>query len=43
MIRGITDIGEGNGPYMVIHDGFQGLSTWSNFLPGSDRIIMGKC
>ena len=43
MIRGITGIGEGNGPYMVIHDGFQGLSTWSNFLPGSDRIIMGKC
>ncbi|KAF7798807.1 hypothetical protein EIP86_010032 [Pleurotus ostreatoroseus] len=39
-IRGITGIGEGNGPYMVIHDGFQSLTTWYNFLPGSDRIAM---
>ena len=41
-MRGITGIGEGNGPYMVIHDGFQSLTTWYNFLPGSDRIAMGK-
>lgn len=41
-MRGITGIGEGNGPYMVVHDGFQGLNTWYGLLPGSDRIAMGK-
>ncbi|KAJ7212469.1 glycoside hydrolase superfamily [Mycena haematopus] len=38
MIRGITGYGEGHGPYMSIHDGFQSVSSWANFLPGSDRI-----
>ncbi|KAJ7448949.1 glycoside hydrolase family 5 protein [Mycena latifolia] len=40
MIRSITGIGAGNGPYMSIHDGFDGLSKWAGFLPGSDRIIL---
>ncbi|KAK7045305.1 glycoside hydrolase family 5 protein [Favolaschia claudopus] len=40
MIRGITGIGEGKGPYISIHDGFQGVASWKGFLPGSDRIIM---
>lgn len=40
MIRGITGYGEGKGPYIAIHDGFQGLSTWAGFLPGSDRIAL---
>ncbi|CAK5268466.1 unnamed protein product [Mycena citricolor] len=40
MIRGITGIGEGHGPYISIHDGFIGVSNWGGFLPGSDRIIM---
>lgn len=40
MIRGITGLGEGNGPYMAIHDGFMGLGSWANFLQGSDRIVM---
>jgi len=39
MIRGITGYGEGNGPYIAIHDGFN-LATWANFLPGSDRIVL---
>ncbi|PSS05560.1 hypothetical protein PHLCEN_2v3730 [Hermanssonia centrifuga] len=39
-IRGITGIGQGNGPYMVIHDGFTGLAQWANFMPGSDRIAL---
>lgn len=42
MIRSITGFGEGHGPYITIHDGFQALNTWSDFLQGSDRIIMGK-
>jgi hypothetical protein len=29
MIRNTTGIGEGKGPYIAIHDGFQGLSAWS--------------
>lgn len=39
MIRGITGYGQGNGPYMAIHDGFN-LGLWAGFLPGSDRIIL---
>ncbi|KAF9461827.1 glycoside hydrolase superfamily [Collybia nuda] len=40
MIRNITGYGEGNGPYISIHDGFGGLDSWANFLPGSDRIAL---
>ncbi|KAJ6473490.1 glycoside hydrolase [Mycena vulgaris] len=40
MIRSITGLGAGNGPYMSIHDGFQGLDGWAGFLPGSDRVIL---
>ncbi|KAJ3552626.1 hypothetical protein NM688_g4050 [Phlebia brevispora] len=40
MIGGITGIGEGRDPFMVIHHGFQDLSTWYDILPGSDRIAM---
>lgn len=40
-IRGITGYGEGHGPYISIHDGFVGLSQWSGFLTGSDRILLG--
>ncbi|KAI0079030.1 glycoside hydrolase [Panus rudis PR-1116 ss-1] len=38
MLREITGIG--SGAYMVIHDGFQGLGPWKDFLPGSDRIVL---
>ncbi|KAJ7120635.1 glycoside hydrolase family 5 protein [Mycena filopes] len=40
MIRGITGVGEGHGPFISIHDGFDGVSNWAGFLPGSDRIIL---
>ncbi|KAI0079826.1 glycoside hydrolase [Panus rudis PR-1116 ss-1] len=40
MIRSITGVGEGKGPYIAIHDGFIGVSKWANFLQGSDRIIL---
>ncbi|KAF7328260.1 Glycoside hydrolase family 5 protein [Mycena venus] len=40
MIRAITGTGAGNGPYISIHDGFQAVSSWAGFLPGSDRIVM---
>ncbi|KAJ7355225.1 glycoside hydrolase [Mycena albidolilacea] len=40
MIRAITGLGAGNGPFISIHDGFDSVSSWAGFLPGSDRIIM---
>lgn len=40
MIRNITGYGAGNGPFIGIHDGFGGISSWANFLPGSDRILL---
>ena len=39
-MRNITGIGAGNGPFMVIHDGFIGLETWNGFLEGSDRLSL---
>jgi glucan 1,3-beta-glucosidase len=39
-MRNITGYGEGNGPYIVIHDGFIAMSLWADFLPGSDRIVL---
>jgi len=38
IIRGITGIGKG--PYISIHDGFQGAAEWAGFLPGSDRMAL---
>ncbi|KAF8176767.1 glycoside hydrolase family 5 protein [Pholiota molesta] len=42
MIRNITGLGEGRGPYIAIHDGFESLSAWSGFLQGSDRLILDQ-
>lgn len=41
MVREITGTGEGNGPMISFHDGFDALKNWANFLPGADRIIIG--
>jgi aryl-phospho-beta-D-glucosidase BglC (GH1 family) len=40
MIRNITGIGSGHGPYISIDDGFTGLSPWADYMPGSDRMIL---
>lgn len=40
MIRGITGVGEGKGPFISIHDGFQSLSSWADFMTGADRIAL---
>lgn len=40
MIRNITGVGAGKGPYMSVHDGFTGVSGWAGFMPGSDRVIL---
>jgi glucan 1,3-beta-glucosidase len=40
MIRSITGVGAGNGPYISIHDGFMAASQWAGYLPNSDRISL---
>ncbi|KAI8975905.1 glycoside hydrolase [Trametes punicea] len=40
MVRNITGLGEGNGPMISIHDGFDALSNWVGFLPGADRLVI---
>ncbi|PPQ73542.1 hypothetical protein CVT24_007452 [Panaeolus cyanescens] len=43
MIRNITGVGEGKGPFMSIHDGFQGFDAWTDFLnPGADRLALDQ-
>ncbi|KZT57294.1 glycoside hydrolase family 5 protein [Calocera cornea HHB12733] len=37
-MRNITGFGEGNGPFITIHDGFAGMQAWYGWLTGSDRI-----
>jgi hypothetical protein len=39
LIRGITGYSAGYGPFISIHDDFQGTASWAGFLSGSDRII----
>ncbi|MBW0518499.1 hypothetical protein O181_058214 [Austropuccinia psidii MF-1] len=42
LMRSITGFGQGKGPMMVIHDGFQGTGAghlgWTGFLKGADRL-----
>ncbi|KAI0748315.1 glycoside hydrolase [Daedaleopsis nitida] len=37
-VRQASGVGEGNGPYVVIHDAFLGLPEYSGFLPNADRM-----
>ncbi|GAA95845.1 glycoside hydrolase family 5 protein [Mixia osmundae IAM 14324] len=36
--RAITGTGAGNGPLLVLHDGFIGEPAWVGFLAGADRL-----
>ncbi|TFK17920.1 exo-beta-1,3-glucanase [Coprinopsis marcescibilis] len=38
ILRGITGVGNGNGPFIIISDGLQALSSWEGLLPGGDRV-----
>ncbi|KZP01260.1 glycoside hydrolase family 5 protein [Calocera viscosa TUFC12733] len=40
MMRNISGYGEGNGPFISIHDGFAGMQAWYGYLTGSDRIAL---
>ncbi|KAG8984018.1 hypothetical protein FRB90_005618 [Tulasnella sp. 427] len=37
VLRNITG---SSGPYLSIHDGFQPLANWADFLPGRDRVAL---
>ncbi|SCV70898.1 BQ2448_3660 [Microbotryum intermedium] len=39
-VRTESGYGDGNGPVVVIHDGFIGTTKWFDFLPGADRIAL---
>lgn len=40
MMREMTGIGAGNGPFMAIHDGFRGQSDWAGTFDGADRVML---
>ncbi|TFK18863.1 exo-beta-1,3-glucanase [Coprinopsis marcescibilis] len=40
IIRGITGVGSGNGPYIILSDGLQAMASWEGLLPGADRVGM---
>ena len=40
MVRSVTGVGEGNGPYVCIHDGFEGTGNWAGFMNGADRMCL---
>ena len=40
IIRDITGIGAGNGPFLSVHDSFVPVSNWYNFIPGADRLAL---
>ncbi|ODN80622.1 hypothetical protein L202_02809 [Cryptococcus amylolentus CBS 6039] len=42
MIRDITGYGKGNGPHLAMHDGFLGVSSWYDYLPGADRMVLDQ-
>lgn len=40
VIREATGYGAGNGPFLVIHEGFVGVERWIDFMPGADRMVI---
>lgn len=40
IIRRAGGVGEGNGPYISLHDGFYSRDMWSNTFPNADRLSL---
>ncbi|KAG8910929.1 hypothetical protein FRC01_006043, partial [Tulasnella sp. 417] len=40
VIREVTGKGAGKGPFIAVHDSFQGLANWVDLLPGHDRMAL---
>ncbi|KAG6334871.1 hypothetical protein ID866_4212 [Astraeus odoratus] len=41
-VRTASGIGEGQGPFISLHDGFLGLTEWAGFLPNADRVALDQ-
>lgn len=39
-VRGVSGIGQGNGPFISFHEGFLGQPNWAGFLPNADRVAL---
>ncbi|KAJ7118711.1 glycoside hydrolase superfamily [Mycena epipterygia] len=39
-VRTASGTGQGNGPFVSLHDGFLGLSKWAGYLPNADRASL---
>lgn len=39
-VREASGTGEGNGPYVVLHEAFFGLDQWPNVFPNADRMAL---
>ena len=42
VVRGVTGFGDGNGPFLTIHDGFAGLPAYNGFMAGADRVALDQ-
>ncbi|KAF8509917.1 glycoside hydrolase family 5 protein [Gautieria morchelliformis] len=40
IVREASGVGEGNGPMVSFHDGFESLTNWVGFLTNADRVSM---
>ena len=40
LMRNVTGVGEGDGAYLSIHDGFIGQGSWVGLFTGMDRIAI---
>ncbi|KAF8522133.1 glycoside hydrolase family 5 protein [Hysterangium stoloniferum] len=40
IVRNVSGVGQGNGPMVMLHDGFEGPGNWAGFLTNSDRVGM---
>lgn len=39
-VRAAGGTGQGNGPFISLHEGFLGLPKWANYLPNADRVAL---
>ncbi|KAF9644373.1 hypothetical protein BDM02DRAFT_3122006, partial [Thelephora ganbajun] len=40
IMREITGVGEGKGPYIILSDGLNGLDLWVGLFPNADRVAL---
>lgn len=40
IVRRASGVGEGNGPWVTFHDGFEGLKNWAGYFPNADRTAL---